>query len=104
MRQPAHAFAALIAERAAIVGKGVIVGDDHPALAGGDLLVGIKRENAGAAERSDRPRARKSAEALAAIFDENQLVLSRDLLNFAHSAWMSKRFHGDKRLRARRDA
>ena len=47
-----------------------------------------------AAERSNRPLSGKSAEAFAAIFDEDQLVLARDLLDFDHSAGMSKRFHG----------
>src|SRR5687767_12137647 len=42
--QPAHSLAALVAKGAARLGEGFIVGDDHSAFAGGDLLVGIKAE------------------------------------------------------------
>src|SRR5205823_8416813 len=75
MRQPVHSLASLVTQRATRRGEGVVVGDDHPALAGGDLLIGIEPEDTGAPKPADRSRPGKSAEALAGIFDQDQLIL-----------------------------
>ena len=46
VREPCIALAALVAKRSARGREGVVIGDDHPALAGGDLLAGMKSEQA----------------------------------------------------------
>ena len=94
--------AALAAQGAADVGEVVVVGDDHPAFAGGDLLVGVEAEDAGAAEGADGSLAAgdgdASAEAFAGVFDEHQLVLLGELFELDHSAGMSEDFDGDDGL------
>ena len=63
-----------------------------PAFAGGDLLVGVEREDAGPAEGADRPVAATcAAEAFAGVFDEDQLVLLGDLLELDHAAGVAER-------------
>ena len=86
------------------------VPDDHAAFAGGDLLVRIKAEHAGAAERSDRALLRAggagadvAAEAFAAVFNEREFVTPCDRFDFDHAAGMAKRFDGNDRLCPRRD-
>ena len=39
-----------IAQAAAVLGEAVVVGDDHAAFAGGDVLVGVEAEGADVAE------------------------------------------------------
>ena len=98
-----HSLTALVSQGAAGGGEIVVVGDDHPSFAGGDLLVGIKGEDAGPAERSDRPLADAAAEPFAGIFHQHQLVLLGELLQLDHSAGMAKGFHGDDGLGLWRD-
>ena len=96
--EPIHAVAALVAERLTDGGEGIVVGDDHSALAGRDLLVGIEAENSGAAEGADGAAGELAAETLAGVFDEDQFVFLGDLLDLDHPDGISKCFDGDDRL------
>ena len=99
--EPRHALAALVAQGAAGGGEGVVVGDDHAAFAGGDLLVGVEGEDAGPAEasRSARsPGATCPPKPFAGVFDQDQLVLLGELLELDHPAGVAEGFDGDDRL------
>ncbi len=79
VREPAHAgVAALIAHGLAESGDLVVVGDDHAALAGGDLLVGIEAEDTRVAEAAGHAALVICAERFAGVLDHTQLVLSGD--------------------------
>src|SRR5688500_12105355 len=67
--QPGHAFAPLVTQGAAGFGEGLIVGDDHPAFACGDLFVRIKSKNRSSPEGTNRPFSSHSPKAFASVFD-----------------------------------
>ena len=84
-------------------GEVVVVGDDHAAFAGGDLLVGIEGEDAGPAERADGARSRMleptcPPKPSQAVFDEDQFVLLGELFQFDHAARVAEGFDGDDGL------
>ncbi len=74
----------LIAVRAAEVGDAVVVGDDHAALAGGDLLVGVEAEDSGVAEGADGFAAVLASQPLARIFNHSNLVPAGDRAVLGH--------------------
>ena len=67
--------AALVAQGAHEIGGGGIICDDNPALAGGDLLVGVEGEYAEIANGPGRAALVFGSESLAGVFDDRQLIL-----------------------------
>ena len=101
--------AALVAEAAAQRRHAVVVRHDHAALAGGNLLIGVKPENASPAERTDPPPAgvdsrdgavlaNTAAESFAAIFDEYEFVSLGDAFEFHHPTGVAEGFDCDNRF------
>ncbi len=99
----AAGIAALVAETAAHVGELAIVGDDHAAFAGGDLLVGIEAEDAAAAEGSDFAFFVAAAEAFAGVFDEGDFVAGCELGEIVHAGGIAEGFDGEDGFGFRRD-
>src|SRR4051794_31817161 len=84
--QPGHAVAALVAQAAAMIGKGFVVGDDHPAFAGRDLLVGIEAKDTCDAKGPDRLFADFPAKTFATVFDQDELLIPGKPLGLQHPA------------------
>ena len=99
MGQPAGApAAALITERIAQLGQVFVVGDDHPAFAGGHLLVGIEGKHADVAEGAGFAAVQGRAECLAAVFDDGQTVFLGDIVNLVHTRRVAKDLDGNNRF------
>jgi hypothetical protein len=75
----AHLGAALVAHGAAEGGDLVVVGDDHTALAGGHLLIGVEGEGSGIAKGAELATAIVGPEGLAGVVNDAQIVLRSDL-------------------------
>ncbi len=103
MGEPCGRVAALVSHGAGEVGQVVVVGDDHAALAGGDLLVGVEGEHAAVAEVAGGPAAEVPAQGLAAILDHGQLVRAGNPLVAVEVGRVPEHLHGQNGLRPRRD-
>jgi hypothetical protein len=80
VRKPGVAGGApLVAQRAHQRRGPIVIGDDHPAFAGGDLFVGIKGEHPAVAKDARWPAAVFRAQRLARVFDQLEAVRIRDL-------------------------
>src|SRR6516225_2009208 len=91
MTQPGAILSAtLVAHAAAKLGEIGIVGNDHSALAGGHLLVGIEGETGQVAERTRLLSAIGSADGLAGILDDLEVILAGDFANGLHVARQAK--------------
>ncbi len=103
MLEPAAVIGApLIAERAQQSPRLFGVRRDHPALAGGDLLVRIEGERRVDPVRTDRLALVLGAEGLARILDEHEAVLVGDRAQLVELARVAVDVDADDRLRARR--
>src|SRR5947207_2500824 len=77
--EPARRSEAKISERPALFGERVIVGDDHSAFAGGDMLVRIEAERREIAKRSAGTAAICLSNHLRCVFDDLKIVTLRDV-------------------------
>ena len=92
-----------VAQAAAALGQAVVVGDDHAALAGGDMLVGVEAEGADVAEAAAGPSLVGLAMHLGGVLDDLQAVLPRDVQQRVHIHRQAVDMHHHDGLGARRD-
>ena len=83
MAEPRAAFVAtLITKGDAHIGQVVIVGENHTAFAGGDLLIGIKGEDGHFAEGAGLFAFQLGAEGFTAILEDGEVVSFGDFADF----------------------
>ena len=68
-------FAAAVVEGVAVVGHGLVVGEDRPALAGVNILAHLEAEAAGGAPASQAAAPPLAENRLAGVFDHRHVVL-----------------------------
>ena len=73
-----------VAQRPAALGQGVAVHGDQPALAHGDMLVGVETENADVAEPAAGTPAIGLADGLGRVFDQQQILVAAQGLDRGH--------------------
>ncbi len=93
--EPGAGFApALIAEGDADIGQMSIVGENHTALAGRDLLIGVECKDGHFAEGSCLSAVQFGAEGLAAVLDDGEVVFLGDGADFVEVCGAAERLDG----------
>ncbi len=90
-------------QHAHALGQGGVVGGDHAALAGGDVLGGVEaegRRGAGRAGSSRREAAILSVGGVSGVFNDVQTMALRNLPDFVHAAGQPAQMDGDDGSRA----
>ena len=72
-----------------------VIGNEHSAFAGGDLLVGIKRESSDIPQRSNFAPVVLRAERFAGVLDQPQTKTPRDFQEFLHGRRNTESVHDD---------
>src|SRR5450631_3412783 len=96
-------IAALVAKSPDAPGKRLVARNDDPAFAGSDLLVGVKREDAGVAHGTNPTAAVLCPDGLAGILNHQQPVPLGDFENGRHLRRNSERMDGKNSPRPGRD-
>ncbi len=96
-------YSALVAEAAKTVSMGLGVGQDCPAFAGGDLLVGVKTKDREIAESADAALIKLGADGFAGVFDDDEIVACGESTKCMHVGWDSEGVDDEDGARARRD-
>src|SRR5450631_383424 len=96
-------IAALVAKSPDAPGKRLVARNDDPAFAGSDLLVGVKREDAGASHGTNSTAAVLCPDGLAGILNHQQPAPLRDLENGRHLRRNAERMDGKNSPRPGRD-
>ena len=78
----------------------LVVGDQHAALAGIDMLVALKREASRGAERAGRPPAPSRAVRVRAILNQRDVVAAADLDHLVHVGDVAAHVRQEQVLRA----
>ena len=91
--------AALVAQRAEQLRPVLATGDDHPALAGGDLLVRIEGEHRGIAQRASLPILISGADGFAGVLDHRQAMPVGSGEERVHIGGLAESMDGEKGLR-----
>ena len=92
VRQPGvEDIAALIPERSEERVPVEAIGDEHPPFAGRHLLVRVEREHTDIAEGSRSPSFVLRADRFAGVFDDEQTVLTSDLIDRFHIGGLAER-------------
>src|SRR5262249_23522446 len=101
VREPAvEHVAALIAQAAEERVPSLLGRDDHAALAGRDLLVGVEGEHAGLPQAADRPPTIAGADRLAGVLDDGNAVRAAEGENGIHVRRLAEDVHGKNRAYA----
>src|SRR5688572_13744892 len=102
--EPAPRLHVEIAKISALLGELVIVGDDHPAFTGRDVLVRVKAESGDVAERSARPVSISLSDHFGGVFDDAKVVFRGECQDRIHINWKSIDVDCHDRFRAFGDA
>ena len=95
--------APLISQRAANIGKPIVVCDNHATLACRDLLVGVKPEDSGSAEAARPGSLIHGTQCFAGILDEGDLMACGDFFVCIEMRGVSERLNREYRLGSVRD-
>src|SRR5204863_281268 len=98
-----HRGLAVVPQQAGDVGDGRVVGDQHPAFAGHEVLRLLEREDPAVAEGADFAPLVGGAGRLGAVLDDAKAMAPRDFEELVHGSRLPEEVHGDHRAAAQRD-
>lgn len=75
-------------------GNGFVIGDDHPAAAGGDNLVAVKADGTEQTETSGVLALEVAAQRFGGVFDQRDAELGADLCDLVDAARVAEGVHG----------